>query len=86
LLIPPRIIQERETREKLKKEKAEVCLHNANVDERWLTFRQREAKEKKEVCNDVLEPPITLTRDSQAEEKERKEVQFHPYPIFNLRF
>lgn len=44
-----RIIQERETREKLKKEKAEVCLHNPHVNDRWLTFPQREAKEKKEV-------------------------------------
>lgn len=57
----PRIVQERETREKLKKEKAEVRLRIANVNYKWLTFQQREAKEKKEVRSDALERTTTPT-------------------------
>ena len=74
----PRIIQERETREKLKREKAEVRVHDAYVNDKPLTlFRQREAKEKKEVCSgssDLDNHTLTDCTGLQAEERERKEV------------
>lgn len=75
----PRIIQERETREKLKREKAEVRVRDAYVNDKPLTFRQREAKEKKEVGSGSSDPDnhtlTDSTRGLQAEERERKEVQ-----------